>query len=283
MERLLKDGIAVLEYDKRGVKESTGELVDTVANMTNDAAAAVAFLRTRADIDRKRVAVAGLSQGGAVGPAIAAKVPAIAAVVMFAGPVSPGKKLVTGGIADQLAAQGVRKTCIKPVTAASRRLLDARTRNARQAQIAPLREAVIRGLIACNFTRAQGEDATKMLDSRIGVESWNSHFDETLASVRAPALALFASEDKIVSTPQNQPAAKAALARNPDARVIEVQDVGHGFRHEKNVSTLERTYAGPIAAPEVIEMVGDWLDARLHPAKDDGSLTTAQGSVASRN
>ena len=49
--RLLAGGIATLVYDKRGQGRSTGEFIDTIAAMARDVAAAVAFLRTRRDID----------------------------------------------------------------------------------------------------------------------------------------------------------------------------------------------------------------------------------------
>src|SRR6266496_1492267 len=89
MVRLLGDGIAVLEYDKRGNGRSTGEFVDSLDNMEADATAALKYLRNRADIDGSRIALVGHSQGGAVAPAVAAQDHAIAGVVMLAGPAAP--------------------------------------------------------------------------------------------------------------------------------------------------------------------------------------------------
>jgi acetyl esterase/lipase len=62
--RLLASGIAILQYDKRGLGQSTGAFVDTIPAMERDVAAAVAFLRTRRDIDPRRIALVGTSQGG---------------------------------------------------------------------------------------------------------------------------------------------------------------------------------------------------------------------------
>jgi pimeloyl-ACP methyl ester carboxylesterase len=272
MERLLGDGIAVLEYDKRGNGQSTGQFVDTLKNMESDAAAAVRYLRARPEVDPKRIALVGHSQGGAVAPAVAAGDSGIAAVVMFAAPVAapvppgPGHEINLVIMKDMLAKAGAGWAAIKQVSDAAERLFEAETHNAPRSEVAPLREAVIQGFIACKFNRPQAEGALATLNS-IVLEAFNAHFAQTLARVRAPVLALFASDDVHVVTARNMPAARAALAANRDATVIEVADVDHWFRHVKNVSALEKGYRGSIAAPEVIKLAADWLDAHLRPAK----------------
>ena len=85
--QLLAGGIATLDYDKRGQGRSTGTFVDTLPAMERDVAAAVAFLRTRRDIDVTRVALVGQSQGAVAVPIVASRDPGIAAVVMLSGPV----------------------------------------------------------------------------------------------------------------------------------------------------------------------------------------------------
>jgi pimeloyl-ACP methyl ester carboxylesterase len=269
-ERLLDDGIAVLEYDKRGVGQSTGKYVDTLQNMESDAAAAVRFLRSRAEVDPRRIALVGHSQGGAVAPAVAAKDAGIAAVVMFAGPVAPpfspgpGHEINFIVLKNVLSKAGADPAAIQQLSEAAERLFEAETHNSPPSQIAQLREAVIQGYIACRFSRPQAEGALATLSS-IVLEAFEAHFAETLAKVHAPVLALYGSEDENVPTSQHMPAAKAALSTNRDAKIVEIADVDHRFRHVKNVSALEKSYLGPFAAPELIKLTGDWLDARLHP------------------
>lgn len=273
MQRLLGDGIAVVEYDKRGVGQSTGQFVDTLENMETDAAAAVRYLRSQPEVDPSRIALVGHSQGGAVAPAVAARDRGIAAIVMFAGPVAPpltpgpGHEINLVILKDMLARHGAEPAAIKQVSEAAERLFEAEVRKAPEAELAPLREAAIEGFIACKFNRSQAEGALATLNS-IVLEALTAHFEETLAKVRAPVLALFASDDVHVVTSRNMPAAKAALRGNPDATVIEIADVDHWFRHVRNVSPLEKSYSGSIAAPEVIKLAADWLDAHLHPARE---------------
>jgi hypothetical protein len=191
---------------------------------------------------------------------------------MFAGPVAspaplgPGHEINLVILKDMLAKAGAASGAINQVSEAAERLFEAEARNAAPSEIAPFREAVLQGFIACKFSRPQAEGALATLNS-IVLEAWNAHFAQTLAKVRAPVLALYGSADENVLTSLNMPAAKAALAANRDATVVEIEDIDHWFRHVTNVSALEKGYRGPIAAPEVIELAGNWLDAHLHPAK----------------
>jgi len=90
-DTLSRRGIAVLRLDDRGLGASTGDpTVATSADFADDIRAAVAYLRTRADIDPNRIALAGHSEGGMIGPMIAATDPRIRAVVTLAGPAIKG-------------------------------------------------------------------------------------------------------------------------------------------------------------------------------------------------
>lgn len=270
-ERLLRDGIAVLTYDKRGIGQSTGQFVDTLENMEADAAAAVLFLRSRPDIDGARIAIAGHSQGGAVGPAVAARDPAIAAVVMFAGPAAPpeppgpGHEINFVILRDILIKGGAAPAAVARVTATAETLFEAEIREASPKKIGPLREKVIQALMACHFNSEQAEAALTTLRSVV-LEAFNAHFDRTLAKLRMPVLALYGSRDEIVPSADHMPAAKKALASNPDAQVIEIADMNHSFHNVRNASAQEQANPGPVAAPEVITLAGDWLNAHLHAA-----------------
>jgi len=69
-------GVAVLAYDKRGVGGSTGDWQAAgTAELAADALAAVDFLRTRPEIDPRRIGLYGSSNGGWVAPFAAARAP----------------------------------------------------------------------------------------------------------------------------------------------------------------------------------------------------------------
>jgi len=86
-DALSRQGIAVLRVDDRGVGESTGDHVpSTTFDEAKDVETEVAFLRRRPGIDGRRIALAGYSEGGLIAPMVAARDPALAAIVTLAGP-----------------------------------------------------------------------------------------------------------------------------------------------------------------------------------------------------
>jgi pimeloyl-ACP methyl ester carboxylesterase len=263
-DRLLAGGIATLDYDKRGVGDSTGDFLDTLDLMVRDATAAAAYVRTRPDIDGTRVALLGLSQGAYVGPAVAAHDPAIAAVVMLAGPAGEQGTLFIDGAREKLALGGIVGEANERVATALRTVMQARTAGARPAVTMAAHQALIDAFIAGGWTRDQSYAVVAELDTPVVLSMYQATPDEVLARIRAPVLALYAGRDSVVSTPRTVPQARAALRNNPDATVIELPGLNHGFQQ------VETGQPGPLepvmSAPEALDLVARWLDAHLHPA-----------------
>jgi hypothetical protein len=95
-------GIAVLLYDKRGVGNSGGSYrsvsvensVAQLEELADDAAAGFDYLRTRSEINPKRVGMIGQSQAGWIIPLAASKRPEVAFMVLISGPsVSVGEEM----------------------------------------------------------------------------------------------------------------------------------------------------------------------------------------------
>jgi pimeloyl-ACP methyl ester carboxylesterase len=90
-------GFAVLRYDKRGVGASTGTYEGVgIANgervlgeLADDMAAGVAFLRTRPEIDPRRIGLMGISQAGWIMPQAAERSPDVRFMVLVVGPTVP--------------------------------------------------------------------------------------------------------------------------------------------------------------------------------------------------
>jgi hypothetical protein len=96
-DTLGRRGIAVLRLDDRGVNGSDGgTAAATSEDFANDVRAGVAYLRARPEIDRRRVGLAGHSEGGIIAPMIAASDTAIHAIVLMAGTASTGREIVMG-------------------------------------------------------------------------------------------------------------------------------------------------------------------------------------------
>jgi pimeloyl-ACP methyl ester carboxylesterase len=88
-------GFIVVRYDKRGIGQSGGRPESaSLSDFSDDQRAAMKFLSSRKDVDPKRIAVAGHSEGGLVSLLSAAKDKRIAAVVLIATPGIRGSELV---------------------------------------------------------------------------------------------------------------------------------------------------------------------------------------------
>lgn len=79
-------GVASLRTDDRGVGETTGVYeVSTTADFASDVLAAIAYLKTRSDIDSTQIGLIGHSEGGAVIGIVASESTDVAFLVSLAG------------------------------------------------------------------------------------------------------------------------------------------------------------------------------------------------------
>lgn len=84
-QALAEAGFAVLRYDKRGVGQSGGRVESaTLGDYADDVRAAVRTLADRKDIDRRRIALVGHSEGGSLSLITASKEKRVAAVALLA-------------------------------------------------------------------------------------------------------------------------------------------------------------------------------------------------------
>jgi pimeloyl-ACP methyl ester carboxylesterase len=92
---LTKKGYAVFRYDDRGTAKSGGKFEGaTSPDFASDAASALAYLKTRKDINTTKIALAGHSEGAMLAAMIAANDSNINAIIMLAGPGIPGDQLL---------------------------------------------------------------------------------------------------------------------------------------------------------------------------------------------
>jgi len=88
-------GFVVVRYDKRGIGQSGGRAESaSLTDYADDVRAAVKMLESRKDVDPKRIAVVGHSEGGLVALIAASKDKRIAAVALLATPGMTGSDLL---------------------------------------------------------------------------------------------------------------------------------------------------------------------------------------------
>jgi len=82
---LVRKGLAVLYYDKRGVGESGGEYPASLRRLASDGLTAVQYLRSRPEVDPDRIGLKGSSQGAWLAEQIAADLESVAFLLLASG------------------------------------------------------------------------------------------------------------------------------------------------------------------------------------------------------
>lgn len=257
-DALTRRGVAVLRYDDRGVGGSGGGTPDeTTADFATDAAAALAYLRTRPEVDGRRIGLIGHSEGGVIAPMAAQEGGEPAWIVMLAGPSVSGGDILVEQQRRLATAAGQSPAQVESGNALQRALMDAVARNKDDAAGAARETEAI--LVAAGQPQAQAHAAVRPI-----VSPWYRWFvahdpAPALAAVHVPLLAIYGGKDLQVPADQNAPVLARLL---PAAGIVVLPELNHlmqtaGTGAPSEYGTIEETIA-----PEALKTVVDWVAAR---------------------
>lgn len=260
-DRLTRDGIAVLRMDDRGFAKSTGDFFSAKDDdFVVDAAAGVAFLRHRPDIDRARIGLIGHSEGGLVAPKVAATDPRIAFVVLMAAPGVPLSQVMQAQLARLAPAMGetpehIRRTQVLTahVVLAMRGSKDEGEAHARAIRVI---RAEAGDLIRSD---SQAEAMATALSSEWMRDLLDYDPRPTLGKVHCPILALNGSRDGQVPPEQNLPAIRAATRANPDVTLVELPGLNHLFQTARTGALGEYADIDETVAPIALDTMAAWI------------------------
>lgn len=264
-DHLSRHGIAVLRYDKRGVGKSSGNF-DTVTtlDLAADAEAALKFLRSHADIDAGHIGMVGHSEGGVIAPLIAARDPALAFVVMLAGPGVRGDRLLLEQLTLAAKAQGASTEAVAKDRALNQKVLAALVaeptlEGARSKASMVLDDAERRGELPAG--RAQ------MMVKGLATP-WMHFFlrhepAAALHALRQPVLVLNGELDMQVPSEMDLSAIRIALTGNPRALVKELPKLNHLFQTARTGAGAEYGVIEETMAPLALDTISDWIKATL--------------------
>jgi len=113
---LVRHGIAVLGYDKRGVGGSTGDWRSaSFDDLAADVVAAFEFLKTRSDIDPKQIGMLGWSQAGWVMPLAAVRAKDMAFLISISGAGIPAADTTIDEARNEMTARGMRPQAVEQI------------------------------------------------------------------------------------------------------------------------------------------------------------------------
>lgn len=244
-EALASRGMAVLRVDDRGVGGSGGRdqlLNATTSSFADDVRAEVAFLRSRPEIDPKRIALAGHSEGGIIAPMVAASDPQLAAIALLAGSGKRGDQISRDQLIDVLdRTPGVTPEIRKQKLAEQQEIFDA--------------------------VQSGGDLAKYPAQVRLPwvKEFWSYDPLPTIRKVRQPILILQGRLDRQITADQADMLEKAAReGGNKDVTKQIFPNLNHLFLPAKTGALEEYSKLETAVVPdEVIKSLGDWLALKL--------------------
>ena len=262
-DHLTRKGIAVLRYDKRGIAKSTGSVDKaTTLDLAADAQAAIAYLKTRKEIDPAKIALVGHSEGAMIAPLLASQSKDVTWVVLLAAPATIGEDTLlhqseligrAGGLTDeQLEASLDFDHAAYDLVRAEK---DTAALNQKL-------NALVKGSgLDATMPPAVLEPQLRMMES-----PWFRFFLDydplpNLKALHVPVLALYGQKDLQVPVKPNLALLKQALqdGGNKDADVRELPELNHLFQHAYSGTPTEYAAIEETFSPEALQIISGWL------------------------
>jgi fermentation-respiration switch protein FrsA (DUF1100 family) len=257
-DHLTRKGIVVLRADKRGVGKSGGNYsLAVMADFASDADAGVAYLKTRPEVDAKRIGLIGHSEGGVEAPMSAVNNRDVAFVVMMAGTGVPGDQLLPEQARLLQQASGKKPEEIEKDLATQREVLTAVKKDKDDATL----EKDMRAILAGKVPEAQMDMQIKTVSSPWFRDLLTYDPAPTLTKLTCPVLVLNGEKDLQVPPSQNLPPIRKALEAggNKNFEIIELPGLNHLFQTAKTGGIGEYAEIEETMSPAAMEKISSWV------------------------
>jgi uncharacterized protein len=259
---LIRRGIAVLGYDKRGVGGSTGDWnTASFEDLAGDVVAAFAYLKTRSDIDAAQIGLLGVSQAGWIMPLAAVRAQDLAFVISISGAGVPPADTTTDQARNEMTTGGMKPEMVADIVA----LMTLQYQFART------------GKGWDEYAAAREKLAARMgppPDTIPGTPdhpSWQSmrrlyFYDPapTLRQLKVPVLALFGELDNNILAEKNKDAWEAALKAGGHADyTLRILARGNHYQWEAKVGSNTEMASLQRFVPDYFTTIHEWLAKRI--------------------
>jgi pimeloyl-ACP methyl ester carboxylesterase len=256
---LVRRGIALFTYDKRGVGESTGDWrTASFEVLAGDVVAAIEYLKSRGDIDPARIGLLGFSQAGWVMPLAAVRAKELAFLISVSGAAVPGTDTMVDQARSELAAAGLRPQMVEGIVALMKLQFEfARTGQGWDEYLAA-REKLGAQRSPETFPGTRDHPYWHLLRASL--------YDPgpTLRELRLPILALFGERDGNIVAGKNRTAWEAALqAGGHSDYTLRILPRANHLQWESRTGTLAEIPSLRGFVPEYFTTITAWLAARV--------------------
>jgi len=259
---LTREGIAVLRYDDRGIGKSTGDLaVATTPDFAGDALSAVAYLKTRSEVDPAKIGLLGHSEGAIVAPIAANRSEDIAFVVLLAGTGVNGKDLLVMQAKAINRASGLPESAVEQRSKVQERLLEVVAEAENDSAAAEQAREV---LAEAGLTGSAAETQVRAV-----LSPWMKYFLvydplPELRQMSVPVLALNGEKDTQVPPTENLLPVEEALREggNLDVTAEILPGLNHLFQTAETGSPTEYAGIEETFSPAALQKIAEWIVER---------------------
>ena len=262
-DHLTRKGIAVLRYDKRGIGRSTGNYEQaTTEDFASDATAALDYLKSRKEINSKKIGLIGHSEGGLIAPLIASHSSDVAWIVLLAAPALKGEQIMLLQSELILKAAGFDDDRI----AKARDFSLQSYALARKEKDPEVLETKLTDLVDSTGMSTTLPPTTLKPQARMMTLPWFRFFLDydpvpALKKTQCPVLALNGDKDLQIASKENLAQIERALREggNKDFQGHELPGLNHLFQHAPTGSPTEYGGIQETFAPEALTFISDWI------------------------
>jgi uncharacterized protein len=267
---LTRNGIAVLRYDDRGVGESSGDFSKaTSVDFATDVESAVAYLKTRPEIDHKKIGLIGHSEGGIIAPMVAANSKDVAFIVLLAGTGIRGDKLLLLQQELIFRASGMTESDIKNSKKTNSKIFEMIIASKDDEKLKADLEKYIRLSVdqAIDKLPAGTNKEDFIMQQLDQINSpWMKYFIKydpatALQKVKCPVLAVNGEKDLQVPPKENLGAIEKALKKAGNKKVTtkEFPGLNHLFQECTTGSPAEYATIEQTFSPAVLQEMVNWM------------------------
>ena len=269
---LTKHGIAVLRFDDRGVGHSTGNFKEaTSADFATDVERAIAYLKTRKEIDASKIGLMGHSEGGVIAPMVAVSNPSnVAFIVLLAGTGMRGDSLLllqAGLIAEK---SGIPSEEIRKTVAFNKLVFDVILHAKSLDELEQVLTHKIQLAIESDSSVSvpEGMDHKQFIKAQVQELSspWFRYFVAydpipTLEKLTCPVLAVNGENDIQVPSNENLTAIEKAVKKggNNNVTCIAFPGLNHLFQECSTCSIEEYGALEQTFSPKALDKITRWI------------------------
>ena len=270
-EYLSGRGFAVLRVDDRGAGKTTrgkNPKAATSQSFAYDVKSGIDYLKTRSEINHKKIGLIGHSEGGMIAPMVANMTKDVAYIVSLAGTGVAGRIVTANQIETIKLKGGMDTLAVKEFVAFNNNVLDIVIEE-NEPKIIEEKMKMLLGTLSEEFkTKNQLRGADNLviksaLQSNIPWVKFYMKHDpaEDWKLVKCPILALNGTKDTQVEADLHLTAIENALktGKNKRYKTVKLEGLNHLFQHANTGLTDEYAKIKEDFAPEALQIMGDWL------------------------